>query len=84
VDKELHRVLRIERRAAGITSALPYDRLEATLEYGYVPIDGKNYLLPVTSENMACFRGSSDCTRNLIEFHNYRKFTADSSVTFGK
>lgn len=84
IDKELHRVLRIERRTTAITSALPYDKVESTLEYGYVLIDGKNYLLPITSENLACFRGRSDCTRNQIDFRNYRKFSADSTITFGK
>ena len=84
IDKEHHRVLRIEQRSAAISSALPYDKVESTLEYGYMTIDGKSYLLPMASENLACFRGRADCTRNQIEFRNYRKFAADSTVTFGK
>jgi hypothetical protein len=28
--------------------------------------------------------GSGACTRNVIEFRNYRKFEAESTVTFGK
>ncbi|MGA7241231.1 MAG: hypothetical protein WBY44_36450 [Bryobacteraceae bacterium] len=84
IDKELHRVLRIEQRTTVITPPLPYDKVESTLEYGYVLIDGKNYLMPIIGENLACFRGRSDCTRNQIEFRNYRKFSADSTVTFGK
>jgi hypothetical protein len=84
IDKEHHRVLRIEQRAAAISSALPYDKAESTLDYGFVGIDGKSYLLPVRGENLACQRGRADCTRNVIAFRNYRKFTADSSVTFGK
>jgi hypothetical protein len=27
-------------------------------------------------------RGTSNCTRNRLEFRNYRKFGADSSITF--
>ena len=84
LDREQHRVLRIEQRTSAITSALPYENAESTLEYGFVNIDGKSYLLPVASENMACLRGRADCTRNRIEFRNYRKFTTDSNVTFGK
>jgi hypothetical protein len=84
IDKEHHRVLRIEQRTTVFSSALPYDKVEATLEYGYVMIEGKNYLLPIIGENMACFRGRADCTRNQIDFRNYRKFSADSTVTFGK
>ena len=84
IDKERHRVLRMEQRSSVISSVLPYDKAESTLEYGFVSIDGKSYLLPLHSENLACMRGRADCTRNEIAFRNYRKFTADSNVTFGK
>jgi hypothetical protein len=84
IDKERHRLLRMEQRTSVISSALPYDKAESTLEYGFVTIDGKSYLLPVHSENLACMRGRADCTRNEIAFQNYRKFTAESNVTFGK
>jgi hypothetical protein len=84
VDKERHRVLRLEQRSSVISSALPYDKAESTLEYGFVSIDGKSYLLPVHSENQACMRGRADCTRNEIAFQNYRRFAAESNVTFGK
>jgi hypothetical protein len=84
IDKERHRVLRMEKRTTAISSVLPYDKAEATLEYSYVTIEGKSYLLPISGENLACFRGRASCTRNQIEFRNYRKFGADSSVTFGK
>ncbi len=84
IDKERHRVLRTEQRSSAISSALPYDKAESTLDYGFVSIDGKSYLLPVHSENQACMRGRADCTRNEIAFQNYRKFTAESNVTFGK
>jgi hypothetical protein len=84
IDKERHRVLRMEQRSSAISSALPYDKTESTLEYGVVNIDGKNYLLPVHGENLACMRGRADCTRNEIAFQNYRKFMAESNVSFGK
>jgi len=84
IDKERHRVLRLEQRTSAISSILPYDKAESSLDYGFVNIDGKSYLLPVHSETMACMRGRADCTRNEIAFQNYRKFAADSTVTFGK
>jgi hypothetical protein len=84
IDKERHRLLRMEQRTSVISSALPYDKAESTLDYGFVTIDGKSYLLPVHSENLACMRGRADCTRNEIAFQNYRKFAAESNVTFGK
>jgi hypothetical protein len=82
VDKETRRVLRIEQRAVGIPRDFAYDKADSALEYGFVNIDGRPYLLPVQSVNMACMAGSSNCSRNVIEFRNYRKFTTDSNVVF--
>jgi hypothetical protein len=33
---------------------------------------------------MACMSGSGTCTRNVIEFRNYKKFTTESNVKFGQ
>ena len=43
-----------------------------------------NDLLPSSSENIGCMSGSGACTRNALEFKNYRKFTTESNITFGK
>jgi hypothetical protein len=83
IDKETRRVLRIEQVATSIPRDLGFDKEETSLEYGFVSIEGRSYLLPVQSLNEACQAGGSTCSRNKIEFRNYRKFTADSSVTFG-
>ena len=84
IDKESRRVLRIEQQALSIPRDFSYDKAEAALEYGFVNIDGHSYLLPVQSDNMACLNGNANCSRNVIDFRNYRKFSADSSVTFDK
>jgi hypothetical protein len=42
------------------------------------------YLLPVEAEVLSCQRGTSICSRNKIEFRNYRKFGAESDITFDK
>jgi hypothetical protein len=36
----------------------------------------------VHSEALSCERGTSFCTRNVIDFRNYKKFGADTSITF--
>jgi len=33
---------------------------------------------------LSCQRGASICSRNKIEFRNYRKFGAQTSITFDK
>lgn len=46
----------------------------------WVTISGQKLLLPVKSENFSCTRGTLHCTRNEIEFRNYRKFQVESQV----
>ena len=82
IDKETRRVLRIEQQAVGLPRDFEFDKAESMLEYGYVSIEGTRYLLPLQSANMTCNTGTSGCSRNVIEFRNYRKFSADSNITF--
>jgi hypothetical protein len=82
VDKDSHRVLRIEQKAIGLPRDFAYDKAESTLVYGFVNIEGRSYLLPVQSDNVACMAASVSCGRNVIDFRNYRKFSADSNVKF--
>ena len=84
IDKETRRVLRIEQHTTGMPQDFPLLNAETVLTYAFVKIDGKPYLLPAGSENLGCSRGSGACTRNTIEFKNYKKFSAESTVTFGK
>jgi hypothetical protein len=85
IDKETRRVLRIEQIANSSQSiSVPYDKAESVVEYGFVNIEGKSYLLPTQSENLACLRGSSSCVRNVIDFRNYRKFAASSDIKYDK
>ncbi len=82
IDRDTHRTLRIEQEAQGLPRDFAYDKAESTLEYGYADIDGKRYLLPRQSINMACMTGQSACSRNVLDFRNYRKFAADSAIRF--
>jgi hypothetical protein len=84
IDKDTRRVLRIEQRTTGLPQDFPLSKAETVLTYAFVKIDNKPYLLPAGSETLGCARGSGACTRNVIEFKNYKKFTTESTVTFGK
>jgi hypothetical protein len=84
IDKQTHRVLRIEQQSLSMPSDFPFDKAEAILDYDFVRIEGNMHLLPVRSENLLCQRGTQQCSRNEIEFRNYRKFTADSTIEFEK
>ena len=82
IDKESYRVLRIELSAQNLPRAFPLDQVESAVDYDYVLIGDGKYLLPTHSEALSCAHGATNCTRNVIEFRNYKKFTADTSITF--
>jgi len=84
IDRESRRVLRIEQRATSFPRDFTLSRAECKLQYAWVKIEQKSYLLPSSSENIGCMSGSGACTRNALEFKNYRKFTTESNITFGK
>lgn len=80
IDPKTARVLRIEMGTKKLPADYEIDTVESVVDYSWVTISGKKYLLPVKSQNLACVRGSFDCTKNEIEFRNYRKFAAESQV----
>lgn len=82
IDRETSRVVRIEQDARKIPSLFPFDTIETTADYDYVRLETQSFLLPVESEVLSCQRGTSICSRNKIEFRNYRKFGAESDITF--
>ena len=82
IDKETSRALRIELSAQSMPRGFPLDQVESSIDYDFVLIGDGKYLLPVHSEALSCARGTNACTRNTIEFRNYKKFTADTSITF--
>jgi hypothetical protein len=82
IDKDTSRVVRIEQDARKIPPLFPFDTIETTADYDYVRLETQSFLLPVESEVLSCQHGSSVCSRNKIEFRNYRKFGAESDITF--
>jgi hypothetical protein len=83
IDKETSRVLRIEQGTINMPKLFPFDTIETVTDYEFIPLSaGQKYLLPADAEVLSCLRGTSMCSRNRLEFRNYRKFGADSSITF--
>ena len=64
-------------------SPLLYSAERGDLGNDFVPIGDGKYLLPVHSEALSCRRGTGECTRNVIDFRNYKKFGAETNITFG-
>ena len=51
-----------------------------TLDYGFADIAGGSYLLPLHAETRMRTRETD--TRNEVDFQSYKKFVADSSITY--
>jgi len=84
VDPATSRVLRIEMQAYGFPDSFPTDHVESATDYQYIRLgDAKQYLLPVHAETLSCQRGTNYCSRNTIDFRNYKKYTGESTITFG-
>jgi len=81
IDSKTARVMRIEMRTKQLPANYPVDTVETTTEYGWVTISNEKFLLPVLSQNLACQRDTFYCTRNDGEYKNYRRFTAESSIS---
>jgi hypothetical protein len=85
IDKETSRVLRIEQQGKPLPALFPFDTIESSADYDFIRLGTSGpYLLPIEAEVLSCQRGTSICSRNKIEFRNYRKFGAQSDITFDK
>jgi len=85
IEKKNGRVLRIEMQTRNMPSEFPLDKVETAADYEYVRIGGsQQFLLPVHSETLSCQRGTSVCSRNAIDFRNYKKYSGEASITFDK
>lgn len=84
IDIETARVLRLEMQGVKMPQSFPIDTVETALDFDFVKIGGGNYLVPVHSEILSCFRAESVCSKNVIDFRNYRKFGAQSDIIIGQ
>jgi hypothetical protein len=79
-DPNSGRVVQIQEQAVNIPDELQMQAISTLLQYAYVAISGKQYLLPAHAEIVE--RTDRRVDRNVIEFQEYRKFEAESTLTF--
>jgi hypothetical protein len=82
VDKHSAEVRRIEMQADNIPKDFPLDSVEMAIDYDKVRLGTQEYLLPIHSENLSCWRGQPICTKNAIDFRDYHKYTGESTIEF--
>lgn len=83
IDRELARVLRIERTATELPPSFPVTASEQTMDYEWVTIPGRgDYLLPSRSVLVmtASDRGRVEQSRNDIRFRNYQKYGSELKI----
>jgi hypothetical protein len=80
VDKETEMILKVTLNASEIPPSFPIQHASDALDYDYTKINDTTYLLPLKAE--VKLSHGKQLTRNIVEFHLYRKFGVDTSVTF--
>lgn len=82
IDRETSRVLQVEMSARDVPVFLQIDSVVSSIGYAFVKIGDGSYLLPSHSESMECQRGTTICFKNVTDFQGYRKYSADTSISF--
>lgn len=82
IDRELDRVLRFEQIATEVPPGFPITAASSTIDYDWVAINERKYLLPTHSQilmttNQGRFVLQS---KNDVRFRNYQKFGAELKV----
>lgn len=79
-DKRTHKIMRITVEAENVPAGFPVKSARTILDYDYTVISGQTFLLPLKGQ---VFMTAADIvTRNDESFHNYRKYSADTSISF--
>jgi hypothetical protein len=83
IDSETKDVMRLDCDADSIPGDFPLKGATRTLDYGSVDVGGRSFLLPLRAEVRMMPRDRPLQTRNEVEFGDYRKFTGESTISFG-
>jgi hypothetical protein len=73
-------VLRITTEAVDIPSSFPVQEAREVLDYEYVRIADRDYLLPLKA--VVRMRHDKALNKNDVEFRMYRKFSAEADIKF--
>ncbi|MFB3779162.1 MAG: hypothetical protein ACE141_16210 [Bryobacteraceae bacterium] len=80
IDAGTGAILRITATATDIPRSFPVRKSTTAISYRYAEIGRRRYLLPSEAVTETSTAGTSH--RNRVEFLNYSKFSADSSIHF--
>jgi hypothetical protein len=81
VDKDLNMVVRIEQEAVNIPPSFPIKQAQATLDYDFTTVGDREFFLPLVA-TLELHARADAWSRNVKEFRNYQKFSADAVIKF--
>lgn len=81
IDRASGHVVRMSMRAVSIPASFPFQKVEAEVDYGPVVLASGRYFLPERAQTVSC-NDPKSCSRNLIEFRNYHKYTGESFISY--
>ena len=79
VEKKPYAVIRLTIEP-DMPASFPVQEIHQAISYKYAEINGHQYLLPATSTVQS--RALNAGSRNEIQFRKYRKYAADTTITF--
>ena len=82
IDRETGQVMQFSDQGEGIPAGWPVLATRATVDYDYAGINGQKFLLPRSVDSRVTLKSGE--SRNRVEFQNYRKFSAETNLTFDK
>ncbi len=82
IDAQRRLVHRITLHPDSVPPSFPIQDVSLALDYEYSRIGDVDYLLPLQFELRS--REGALLVKNDVDYDNYRKFTADSNITFGR
>ena len=80
IDKDTRKVTRLLEVAQDIPADFPVRHAQERLDYDYADIGGHQYLLPYRGELI--MEGPEMFSKNLLDFLHYKKYSADSAITY--
>lgn len=80
VDHDSELIMRLAMQTKGAPPGYPLSHAWSTLDYDFTKIGDQEYVLPLRAE--VKMRAAKLLTKNEVEFRLYRKYSADTTITF--
>lgn len=82
IDRETHRVLRIEYQLTELPPGFPVKAFDQSIDYDWVQIADTKYLLPIMADGRFTSLSNTELIqkRNLVRFKDYQKYGTDVKI----